>query len=868
MQAVTDTGNEFVQSGCLADGCNDEDTILLGPNGCVTVESIGSSRCGSANSAPCRRGRSVSQGRSRFVRALGSRGIHTVARSGFCRTASSDSIVPRTTLFVNTAPSEICRPHTVESTSVALSDSASKLRGQIEINHSPGELTEIVDLQAFRRTWPSKQTVGQKHKDSNVLSASNGKPTTTVAESHDLHFCGICPRNPSDDPSLSTFPKPAFLLEEVRSLHKLIGSTQTTSWPQREEHWPSALEDVKLPVLSSLVTPSAFSLQPHHQFPHLTVRAVSNLEVQLAQHMVFEPKMFFEQKTKPFEKQTQNLKTSVEDLEVATLRIIVRRNPSNRNKTDTQLLHAYLTQRPFFQDMQEETLAELTNSMEIRRYEPGQTLWKASDVVGGIHVLLRGCVSFPRPLTAIDEKLDYGDGRRFAVRGQVLGFMELMKSREKALPGQEVEEMYGLPRHSNEAVCTHLVETIFVSANTLFEVLDKQHLQEKLALLKELFPPTIGKTDTDLLQPSKIFKLGRRQTLHKIFELTVVPRFHVFHNQGERNSLEKAVIAIIVDGEVQLRAKGVVVNTLRRGGVIGEESLRGESYHYTAACTSQTVRVLWLTGFDYVAQFCGGRFPRNQTGIRRIIDEAFTPNINSQVDMQLLPTNAKIAGPKKAVTIADSSSSYSSDQDSDNDNSSGQSEIDSHEDQLHVRQMMEVSKTRVKRRVDREALLEQNWKTLKPKRAPARIAPGTLRENIRSTNQGPTNIALRGAASSTGRTLQTKRPQLRTKKIIRIGFDGVSTTETLRAPCGNILVSQRLAPRSEVDVEGAVPASPVRSQRLPPVQAPVPNWSDKFSFSVSSTNVASQEMPREPHLGKTRGRSWSSRTQRVRRVVP
>jgi len=85
-----------------------------------------------------------------------------------------------------------------------------------------------------------------------------------------------------------------------------------------------------------------------------------------------------------------------------------------------------------------------------------------------------------------------------------------------------------------------------------------------------------------------------------------------FHLQGEKYPLEEANIVMIVEGEAQLKSRGVVIDVIQAGGILGDEALHGDYYDYTASIRSEGARILSIAADDYVREFQGGRLKKSR----------------------------------------------------------------------------------------------------------------------------------------------------------------------------------------------------------------------------------------------------------------
>merc|ERR1712194_667908 len=90
------------------------------------------------------------------------------------------------------------------------------------------------------------------------------------------------------------------------------------------------------------------------------------------------------------------------------------------------------------------------------------------------------------------------------------------------------------------------------------------------------------------------------------------PRHHTFYQQGEKLPPDQAYVMMIVSGTVVFKARGIIIDTLSDGAIIGEDALRGDAYQHTAVSTCPKARMLAISVADYTTQFFGGRSLREK----------------------------------------------------------------------------------------------------------------------------------------------------------------------------------------------------------------------------------------------------------------
>eukprot|EP00929_Paragymnodinium_shiwhaense_P107154 TRINITY_DN7321_c0_g1_i15.p1 TRINITY_DN7321_c0_g1~~TRINITY_DN7321_c0_g1_i15.p1 ORF type:complete len:919 (-),score=189.68 TRINITY_DN7321_c0_g1_i15:314-3070(-) len=389
---------------------------------------------------------------------------------------------------------------------------------------------------------------------------------------------------------------------------------------QKKVPWHDRINEVTLPGCQELFSPSAFSQRPHSKFKAVSICDMNRLQLSLQQSKVrdevirnhLEQTMDKKQAAREVE-----LRSSIEALEVATLRIIVKESTSRRTRMDDELLLAYLMNRQHFEDTPRPVLEVLKQNLTIERYRPDQVLSKPQDELRGVFIVLSGCVRRDK-LGEEHEELDYTNRHRVIVRGGVINFKEVQRSTGKPLPGQDPEDFEAAALKLNQRDRSILraafeTETIFIPADKFRIAFEVEEIRERLAALTKLFPATQNWTEEQLnrparTQPTPVLFGTNKVVLHELFEVCTVPRYHYFYNQGERKPLELAPLILILKGDVQLRGRGHV-EQLSRGDFIGEEVLRGLPYEKTAVAVGAYTRVLWISAADYIQEFLNGVSP-------------------------------------------------------------------------------------------------------------------------------------------------------------------------------------------------------------------------------------------------------------------
>jgi len=269
--------------------------------------------------------------------------------------------------------------------------------------------------------------------------------------------------------------------------------------------------------------------------------------------------------------------------------------------------------------------------------------------------------------------------------------------------------------------------------DVLKKLLAEAEVSERLALLQEL-PLTRDKDPSDFTAPSKVIRSGRRVTLHRLFVAKEVPRHYMFYQQGEKNPADVALVSYVVHGEVQMKSRGLIVETVSSGAVLGEDATHGDAYSHTAVCCSDRAKVLQISVADYLHQF--GK-PSDAA------QKAHADNKSAR---------SRKGGAPRAFKWT--------------------SELSSWGDRSSVASGTQVAKQvaankKAAMRDDLKGLIEQEWHLLKPKRLPKRRPPpGTnARRNLEEEELSPR----RRRVASRPRSLQQRSPGKSTRSPPRTG---------------------------------------------------------------------------------------------------
>jgi len=290
------------------------------------------------------------------------------------------------------------------------------------------------------------------------------------------------------------------------------------------------------------------------------------------------------------------------ELANASLRLITRTAAGSRTEEERQMLRERFGGLGFFTDLPKSVVAQTTDFLEWRRFEPGETVYSAGAPVTSVLLALTGSVTLEAGAHTVDKGMADTVGTRVSrPPGSVLGARELQ---ERA--GDTVQpEAWAGARYLWQAIAGERgAEVIAAPTAKLQELLVAHAEQERLEVL-QTFPITAGMTREELEAPSRIERRGRKVTFHRLFDMAEVRRHQVFYQQGEQLPADQARIYFIVSGTVMLKSRGTVVDTLSEGMVFGDEALHGEPYEFTALCDGRKTKVLSISVADYRLQFLG-----------------------------------------------------------------------------------------------------------------------------------------------------------------------------------------------------------------------------------------------------------------------
>lgn len=348
--------------------------------------------------------------------------------------------------------------------------------------------------------------------------------------------------------------------------------------------WAEDFEKVQLP---QVLPRSAFSQKPHPQFQHLTCFEVSNVETKVLQNA----------KTQYMEHLAstsglREIREAKEDADLSIIRAICRKDPEERTHDELTSLMEFLADKEFFQEIPEDVMPLLVQQVGAHRIEGGDLAYKQGDDANRIYLILKGRV-------LLSEGESEGSTRgNTAMRTQynALGVGDVTEE-------GSVMRVKAQPIRLSNCKATQRTETLFLTTDALREAqkqYEEQAIREKMAFLLKYFSATKGMSERDLRKETNF---DPDRALHQLFTSEEVPRHKCLLQEGIKLPLEEATVFIILDGEVELKARGKVVNTLSVGAVLGEDALYNEPSRVGAIVISDRVKLLAIFVKDYLQQF-------------------------------------------------------------------------------------------------------------------------------------------------------------------------------------------------------------------------------------------------------------------------
>eukprot|EP00746_Dinoflagellata_sp_MGD_P124347 gnl/MRDRNA2_/MRDRNA2_58937_c1_seq1.p1 gnl/MRDRNA2_/MRDRNA2_58937_c1~~gnl/MRDRNA2_/MRDRNA2_58937_c1_seq1.p1 ORF type:complete len:784 (+),score=121.83 gnl/MRDRNA2_/MRDRNA2_58937_c1_seq1:153-2504(+) len=385
---------------------------------------------------------------------------------------------------------------------------------------------------------------------------------TTVAHMPVDPLCGKCPR--------------VSCLEELPVFPSKIRS----SGPVAKSTWTHELHEIRIPTPPP---PSRFSLDPHESFPTISNFGHTRMDC-WTRHVAKYKSM--STATDAIGKHAKRLmRDQQEDLTVATLRHLGRKNSEDRTMFEVDFLRKYLcnSMGAFFSDMPSKLLDNVCRSLKSERFSTGDVIWELGDPAVCVYLLINGVV-----------KLVQGSARDAGAckRGKLLEAPACVGAEDIFKGGfnehfEFVDEEGRFRRRSVTVIkpvdmLTLDRETLQMIAAYRQEVVEDQ----KRALLHKYVPQ--AKSDTQLLMKTHFFAI----------EDFVRPKF-LFLEHGTP-SIDEARVYILVAGEVQLKQRGRFAGMQGPGALLGADVLHGIPYRHSCHCDSFNVQCLSILAKDYL----------------------------------------------------------------------------------------------------------------------------------------------------------------------------------------------------------------------------------------------------------------------------
>eukprot|EP00746_Dinoflagellata_sp_MGD_P005062 gnl/MRDRNA2_/MRDRNA2_109797_c0_seq1.p1 gnl/MRDRNA2_/MRDRNA2_109797_c0~~gnl/MRDRNA2_/MRDRNA2_109797_c0_seq1.p1 ORF type:complete len:637 (+),score=112.42 gnl/MRDRNA2_/MRDRNA2_109797_c0_seq1:131-2041(+) len=332
---------------------------------------------------------------------------------------------------------------------------------------------------------------------------------------------------------------------------------------------------------------SAFSRKPHPQFQHLTCFEVSNVETQILQNAKTQ---YMQQLAST--SGLREIREAKEDADLSIIRAICRKDPEERTYDELQSLTEFLADKEFFQEIPEDVMPLIAQQVGAFRIEGGDVAYTQGEDANKIFLILKGRV-------VVSEGDSEGSTKSNSA----------MRTQYNALGVGDVTEEGSVMRVKAQPIrlltckATQRTETLFLTTDALREAqkqYEEQAIREKLAFLLKYFSATKGLSERELRKETHF---DPDRALHQLFTSEEVPRHKCLLQEGIKLPLDEATVFIILDGEVELKARGKVVNTLSVGAVLGEDALYNEPSRVGATVISDRVKLLAISVKDYLQQF-------------------------------------------------------------------------------------------------------------------------------------------------------------------------------------------------------------------------------------------------------------------------
>eukprot|EP00746_Dinoflagellata_sp_MGD_P000976 gnl/MRDRNA2_/MRDRNA2_101817_c0_seq1.p1 gnl/MRDRNA2_/MRDRNA2_101817_c0~~gnl/MRDRNA2_/MRDRNA2_101817_c0_seq1.p1 ORF type:complete len:776 (+),score=124.13 gnl/MRDRNA2_/MRDRNA2_101817_c0_seq1:341-2329(+) len=352
---------------------------------------------------------------------------------------------------------------------------------------------------------------------------------------------------------------------------------------------PNAKSNISSIQLPPAPGRSKFGPRPHHQFKHLTCDAVTRVEARLLQN----------ERTRHMQELTKNLgpkqmREQREEVEIAAVRAICRKEPHERTIEDLDYLRGFLRARDFFKELGVPAQLEshVGKHLIVDRFEPQESMWNKGEWAPCAYFVLKGRVLL------WDGDAEGTDNARLRAAGQILG-------RDDVLEKGAVISVKQNPKRLSSCRAERETETLALSLES-FQVIQQHHeqlaLREKIKYLIQYFKPVRGLTETELRQSGSAF--DKEREIQQLFTCEEAGKHDVLVKDGIRIPFEEARYMLVISGEVEIRTKkGNVIDTVTQGGCLHTEALYGVIPKISAVVTSPKVVYISILAKDYLMQF-------------------------------------------------------------------------------------------------------------------------------------------------------------------------------------------------------------------------------------------------------------------------
>jgi len=793
-----------------------------------------------------------------------------------------------------------------------------------EVPDAPAPLEEPIDEEEEEEEEEEKT-----EEDANVDETGEVLPLPVMRR-----LCGRCSPEPLNA-VLHLFPDKK-RHEDLREHFRHIREDDV---PIIQSHWASDYDQINLPPM---LATSAFSMKQHPKVPLLTGSEVFHLECQIHHHKVKWPAMkeaaVNPRHGPPRKRQTLHR----EQLEQETLRCLLKKKPKDRTFQENLLLMVFLTRRPFFRTMRDVSLTIMSSKLECKRFEEDDVIYAQGDEVTSVYIILTGThlikdevpAKTPSPMPSEGDtsrgpskqvSLD-ADDRGVVRRGAMLPPMQFDQVQStkpqtttwrgaaglglnpntadnnnvdpRVLGLWDVVEPYSSPPlgrihplHTRTVIATSLMEAVVIPARVLVNLLYDEAKRERLAVLRNKFPLTAGKSDEQLSEPSCVERGSWNPSLHSLFTVSDVRRHASLWMQGDVPNDDSKVV-LILEGTAHLKSNGRLVDEVGAGTLLGEEGLKGEKYHCTVFIDSPRARILFISVADFNTQFLlgnssefsdsvFGKFYKNES---HVIDPRLK-RMSLKVPMsKMKPRKPKVKSHEKKQKHEGPHEKKHEGQDGSCSESSDSEYFYGDDDDLFASWKMGGWSVRVeslrhllgpdssRARDDVAELMKAEWRRLMPKRLPPRVAPPGVGDSHR------TGKDLLGAGSPRHATKRQHQNAYRHADSVEILRQACVESGSRQRPMPGIAIS---SPRANAPISTELAATRRRRPRRPgrsrspsvvkhslevsgapcstsrsPSPDREPRGIDRLGF-VNITALAASPSPRKI---KAEGRGWCART--------